>query len=70
MLFFRPQSLVNMKIYDKQLYANVEDLVEYPMASLQDWGRELFSSLRLKFLKDIRSQGDEFQANFSEVLTL
>ena len=26
--FFRPQRLINMKIYDKQLYANVEDLVE------------------------------------------
>ena len=27
-VFFRPQRLINMKIYDKQLYANVEDLVE------------------------------------------
>ena len=26
--FFRPQRLIDMKIYDKQLYANVEDLVE------------------------------------------
>ena len=27
LLFFYMQKLINMKMYDKQLYANVEDLV-------------------------------------------
>ena len=56
-LFFRPQRLINMKIYDK-----LEDLVEKAMTICQHFRKEIILPPSANVPKKLRSKSDEFQS--------
>ena len=51
-----------MKIHDKQLCANVEDLVEKAMTSCQHYRKEIILASSANVPKKLRSKSDEFQS--------
>ena len=51
-----------MEIYDKQLCANVEDLVEKAMTICQHFRKEIILPSSANVPKKLRSKSDEFQS--------